>query len=93
MTWISPAETRREYKRTQEQHQPPRTICHGKTCRGDQPPPTERSRAPDHSPPSAGNIGATPAEDGAPTKSGRPAAEDQTEGGAHNEIYYFCKPP
>ena len=48
MTYINPADTRREYKRTQEAHQKPRPQPRGDTRRGDQPPPTKRSRAPDH---------------------------------------------
>lgn len=48
MTYTNPADTRREYKRTQEAHQKPRPQPRGDTRRGDQPPPTKRSRAPDH---------------------------------------------
>lgn len=72
MTTIYNAERRREYKRTQEQHQKPRHAPHSRTRRGDQPPPAERSRAPDTQPAtSAGNNGTPPAQDDEPTRSGR----------------------
>lgn len=74
MTTIYNAERRREYKRTQEQHQKPRPAPHSRTRRGDQPPPTERSRAPDSRPPQARAITERrPHEDDEPTRSGRAA--------------------
>lgn len=64
MTYINPADTRREYKRTQEAHQKPRPQPRGDTRRGDQPPPTKRSRAPDHAHRARAERPAEPHEDG-----------------------------
>lgn len=74
MTWISPAETRRQYKRTQERHQKPRPQPRGDTRRGDQPPPTKRSRAPNNARRARAERPAEPHEDGRTSHSGSRAA-------------------